>query len=1172
MRVPSSKQSSTWVLTVFCAIFFSTAPALAQATSSIRGQVADQNGAALTGVTVTVRHVETNIERRLTTNSEGIYIADNLQPGGYELRVEATGFQRQLQRVTVLTGNTHTADFSLTVGSANETVTITSGAAQVNASDYKIDQVITRERIEELPLNGRNFLELAQMEPSTVVVQDLDPGGRANNFTQVRVGGVDPALTRITADGVSITDRVTGGAATNFSQESVQEFQITTANFDLSTGVTSIGAVNVVTRGGGNDLHGSAFFFFRDHNMSAFPALKRPTDPGDPSPLCADPQSESCRRAQDPFFVRRQTGFTLSGPAIKDRLFWFGNFEYINLTNVNEITFNRTVGDGGAFANTFNHIGSGFLRGHQTNIRLDYKVNDNHNAFLRWTEEHNRSLQAEEQMESAWERARNNAYNAVFGLTSVLSSRLVNDLRVNWNLLTNFNNSVTTEDCSDPIGCIGVGGPFITVGGTGFSMGSVDFSDRRNRTYQLTNNLSWQKGSHRIRFGGEWEKYIRFGLLNANAGGTITLFGPEQVRVLNPTIYANLPATLRNPAAGPITLADILQLPIQTFTISLGDPSSPAPYNREQARRTDRVRFFFQDGWQMRPSFTLTYGLSWVYETGLRNYDLPKPEYLRPILGGKDEDLLAPPREYGLFGPALGFAWSLGKSKKTVIRGGSGIYYDSDLGFTRIAERRLLGPVGNGLITVAGSSVANPFCTDNPRPTNPGTLCSNGQPPFLIGGATGATVTALTGAQVQSLIPGVVATRTPTGPLGTLPGPTNLELAKTGAGIFDANTRTPYTIQATGGVQREIMKNMVLNADFVMRRGVAFGGPHSIFSVDLNRFNAVTVIGPARPDLTFSLTPSGALPANTAPARVIRQCAAGEVGNISAQCSTGAISVFQSSANSRYLGLHVRLDKRFADHYQLTASYALSRYYSWNGIIDANNWHASYGPNAADQRHRLNISGIWELPEYKGEHRFIRGLASGWQLSGIGQVRSSLPINAGLFGLDHDGDGISTFYPKGTSVNSFGAGLSIDELKQAVANYNTDVILRSRPIVDVFGSNPTAAQLATCNLINPVNGQRMCPLRTPRNQAFQLINLPENFTIRDSAMSVDLRVTKTIKIKEDLRLRLIAEGFNIFNVANLGGYSGDLLNTDFAQPTTRGNTIFGSTGPRAFQFAARLSF
>ncbi|MGH9937711.1 MAG: carboxypeptidase-like regulatory domain-containing protein, partial [Blastocatellia bacterium] len=148
MRVSSSKLSSTRLLTLFCAALFSTAQAEAQGTSGIRGLVTDPTGAVLPNAVVSVRHVGTNIERRLTTNSEGIYIADNIQPGEYEARVEATGFQRQLQRVTVLTGNTHTADFSLTVGSASETVVVTSEAPQINTSDYKMDQVITRERIE----------------------------------------------------------------------------------------------------------------------------------------------------------------------------------------------------------------------------------------------------------------------------------------------------------------------------------------------------------------------------------------------------------------------------------------------------------------------------------------------------------------------------------------------------------------------------------------------------------------------------------------------------------------------------------------------------------------------------------------------------------------------------------------------------------------------------------------------------------------------------------------------------------------------------------------------------------------------------------------------------------------------------------------------------------------
>jgi hypothetical protein len=141
-----------FLLSIFCATI-----ALGQAaTGNIRGAVTDPNGDVAPNATVTIKNAETGIERKLTTNSEGLYTADNLQPGEYEVTVQAQGFQRVLRRVTVLTGNNHTVDFSLTVGRSNETITITSEAAQVNTSDYKIDGVVTRERIEALPLNGRN--------------------------------------------------------------------------------------------------------------------------------------------------------------------------------------------------------------------------------------------------------------------------------------------------------------------------------------------------------------------------------------------------------------------------------------------------------------------------------------------------------------------------------------------------------------------------------------------------------------------------------------------------------------------------------------------------------------------------------------------------------------------------------------------------------------------------------------------------------------------------------------------------------------------------------------------------------------------------------------------------------------------------------------------------------
>ena len=187
----------------------------------------------------------------------------------------------------MLTGNNHTADFALTVGRSNETVTITSEAAQLNTSEYKIDGVVTRERIEALPLNGRNFLELAQLEPGVTVTTVANPGAQHQQLHPRAIAGVSGALTRISVDGASVNDRVTGGSATNFSQESVQEFQISTFNFDLSTSVTSIGSVNIVSRTGTNAYHGAGFLF-RDHNMSAYPNLQR---------RASNP---------DPFFARRQ--------------------------------------------------------------------------------------------------------------------------------------------------------------------------------------------------------------------------------------------------------------------------------------------------------------------------------------------------------------------------------------------------------------------------------------------------------------------------------------------------------------------------------------------------------------------------------------------------------------------------------------------------------------------------------------------------------------------------------------------------------------------------------------------------------------------------------------------------------------------------------------------------
>ncbi|HEX4945498.1 MAG TPA: TonB-dependent receptor [Blastocatellia bacterium] len=1122
----------TWRLYFLAGIILTSlcAPLAQTSTGSIRGTVTDPTGAVLPNVTVIIRNADTNSERKLTTNAEGIFNADNLPPGEYEIVAENTGFRRQRMQATVQTGGSITADFEMTVGTTNETVDITAGQGQVNTSDYKIDGVITRERIENLPLNGRNFLELAQMEPGVSVTTVANPQGSINSFTRVSIGGVSGALTRISVDGASVNDRVTGGTAQNFSQESVQEFQMSTFNFDLSTSVTSIGSVNIVSRTGSNGIRGSGFFFFRDHNMAAYPNLRR---------SALDP---------DPFFARRQSGFTVSGPFKKDKLFWFTNFEYNNQVSVFEVTHtdrNTTVPERGVFANAFDHVGQAPLRAKMFNLRFDYRASEKHTAFLRYSEEHNKSLQFVSGFESSWIRGKNNAYNTVLGVTSVLTPRLVNDFRYNWGILTAALGLPGPQDCSG-IGCLGTGGPRITVGGTGFAIGAADGApqDRANRTYQMTNNLSWQKGNHRIRFGGEWEHYVRFGAWARQETGVVNLFGPEQVRAQNITLYNALPASLRTTTAGAPTLADILKLPLNTFSIGIGDQSSPAPFNRETARRNDRYRLYVQDAWQIVPSFTFNFGLAWSHEDNIRNYDLPKPEYLRPIFG-PGANLAPPPKEYKLFAPALGFAWTLDKAKKTVLRGGSGIYYDSDLGFTRIQERRLIGPWGNGRVLIPGSAIPNPLC----NPT-----CPTGQPATLQQLAPGA----MNGQQAIDLIAPIRTSETAKYPQATNLAIRNIEVYKTGGELFDYGTRTPYSFQVTTGIQREVMRNTILTADFVMRRGVAFGGPHSVFEVDYNRFNSVRNV--AFDPITQAVTA-------TTPNRVLRACTAAERNDPKVQCSNGTIGVYQSGSNTRYVGLHMKLDKRFANRYQFTASYALSTYNSWNGVINLDNLFESYGLNAGDRPHRFNFSGIVELPDYNGDNRFLRGAFRGWQVSSITQFSSAPPLNS-FVSIDTDGDGISFFIPQGMKWNGFGRGQSASDIRKFVETYNADVIARSKPLP----ANPTAAQTAACTLIVPSTNERRCGVRTPLNQVYPLITLPNEIDNGDTLATTDLRVTRAIKFSERLQLRLIGEVFNLFNIANLDGYTGSLQSLSYGTPTTRANQVFGSGGPRAFQLAARFSF
>jgi Carboxypeptidase regulatory-like domain len=1108
-------------LSIFLFVFLALSflPVSAQVpTGSIRGLISDPAQAIVPGAAVIIKSKETGAERNVSTNSAGEYQVANLSPGDYEIKVTRTGFKTQIKILTLRVGDNLTIDFALEIGQANETVVITGETPTINTTDYKISGVVNRQQIENLPLNGRNFLQLAMLEPGVSVEATAAPGTSPNNFFRVSIAGASQTMTRISVDGAPINDRITGGTAQNFSQEMVQEFQISTFNYDISTSVTSVGSINIVSRGGTNELHGTAFMYYRDHNIAAFPGFGR------------DPRRFNDPSLNDPFFARRQMGGSLGGPIKKDNIFWFFSFENNNQDGVFTITNNHPI------YSQYDHVAPNPLTAKQTNARFDFRLTDKHGAFIRLSTDHNDNYNpnAGVRMPSNWVVTKNVATQVFGGLNSTFSPALQNDLRYSYSFYSGPLKNPTADDCRDPIFCLGLGAPQIRGGGD-FRIGANDQTPQNRvlRTYHLSDTLSFLKGSHQFRFGGEWEHFYGVGSWAFNEPATITLHDPVTVYLrataasATPTdqlIYASLPDSLKvisndgNRTFVPLrpgllpSVSDILQLPLRSFVTGIGDPGQPQPFNRDNAARNDRLRFFFGDNWRMKPSFTLTYGVAYVYENKLLNHDLDRPPILSAIFGG---DLRAPQRDKNNFDPTAGFAWDVMKNGKTVIRGGAGIYHDSNIFYVRLPERFLTGPSGNGRGSIPGSLAGLDF-------TNP---------------------TLFSGNRLLSMLPSIRSNFASLLGDGKNLDVRGVETFKTASRLFDPNTVIGYATNTTIGIQREVAHNLVVTADFIMRRSLHFGGLNDTFNYDRNRFDRrrITAIDPV----------SGAVSNVRNP--IIPLCGPAAVStppnlnplNPDAICSQGAFETSESSANYRYTGLHVRVDKRFSERYQFTASYALSRFTGFNEVINFDNLFEADGYQGPDRTHRFTFSGILELPKYSGGSALMKGLMNSWQVSLISQMVSKPPLNANI-GADIDGDGNSTTPLPGTFFRSFGRSVDADKLRDLVDLYNADLERRTQQL----GYRP----------------------RTSKNEILNPILLPDEFDSGDTFFTQDVRLTRLIRFSERYQLSLIGEVFNLFNISNLGGYDSGLLSGRFGKPSNRVGQVFGSGGPRAFQFAARFRF
>jgi Carboxypeptidase regulatory-like domain len=939
------------------------ASAVAQVpTGTISGVVQDESGAIIPTAPVTITNKATGAPRNLVSGADGTYSATLLSAGSYEVKSTVPGFRTIVRDAEVATGSTTTVDLRLQVGQSKDVVTVEAATAQIEYERNAIDGVINRQKIQELPLNGRSFLQLAFLEPGVTV----SPGSTSqyNSLFSVSILGGGSDKTAITVDGGNVRNVIEGDTGMNFSQEVVQEFQLSSANFDLSTGITSVGSVNIVTRAGGNDFHGSAYFFYRDHNMAAYPGLRR-------NPL-----------SPDPFFARRNPGFWLGGPVLKDRLFFFFNFE-----NLNQAQLFTVQPDLPSVAGLAANYASPY-KGKNLSARFDYRLNANHALFARYSHDGNAGFgpNGGATMPSNWLKNTNWSDQSVFGITSSLRPTLVNDFRFNYTYWHNRNLFPTSSDCPD---CIGLGGPQISLVGSNFTVGNTENATqgRDLRRYTFIDNITWQKGSHRFRGGADLEHAPGTGFWGFCDPGCVVAFSPEYIRSVVPAAYVpyffpNLPTTITS-------TTDLLKLPFAGAAVGIGDPSQPPPYNIAQAKQNNHMRFFFQDTWRVRPRLTLNYGIAYQFESTLVNRDLTKPAYLAPVYGN---DLGPTNNNYNNWSPAVGFAWQADKSAKTVVRGGAGIYYDTEQLWRRLQERSEIGPLGNGRIPYPSSGYVNTF---------PGILNVGTQTPLPVGAPApnGNGLFTMTVDQflqiAQQQTPIILQQITPSG--GFNLGVRTIQISKSADNLYPKNYPVQRGIHFSLGVQHQISNDMVLSVDFVRRvyLNTLLG------NLDYNRFNRFI---------------------NGVQTPVIPVCQGAQSGDPNAECSTGGITFWTPAGRSVYNAMLVKLDKRFARRYQFTASYALQDQHGYNGIYNMDQWNSSWGPQGS--RHILTLSGIADLPW-------------GFELGLISSMASTGPTMAFVSNVDLTGSGVSTTPIPGIPFNGFNRGSSKADLEKAVANWNT---------------------------------------------------------------------------------------------------------------------------------------
>jgi hypothetical protein len=607
------------VTVVLLGIALSPAGAQELGTAVLNGDVTDPSGAQVSGATVTVQNAATSAIRTSKTSHAGLFVLNNLAPGDYWVNVQADGFALFKTQVRMEVGQQQDLRVALRVDVAKTAVEITDSAAtSVNTVSSVVDGVVTSSQIDNLPLNGRNFLELALLLPGNAPAPNFDP--TKTNTVVISSAGQLGRGSSVTIDGTDNNDDAVGGMLLNLPEDSVQEFQIATNRFSAETGRSGSAVANVVTKSGSNSLHGSASVYERDQALQALPTLFNP----------AETQGET------PPFSRQQYSGTLGGPIVRDKAWLFGAFEYRNeLSGV--LAGTRNVADQSvteSFARAPLNDALGTLRG-------DWQVSNRDQLTLRYSIEQIEATDSsvvDTSLGSASQRQDlvNHFQNLLGSWTRVLSPTLLNRASFSYNKFWNNTTPVTPGPQLDF--------PSLTDGAS-YRMPQQTWQTR----LQWTDGLDWTHGRHNLRFGGEVQRVMDKFFLGVFQGGRIEF-------VQN---FANQD---RN-GDGVINDQDLLF----AATIRSDHPTQALVI---PDANNNYIAGYVQDDWHVHPQFTLNLGLRYELDTDANNvghYNQINP-ILLPLQGTRHKDT-------NNFGPRVGFNLA-SKSGLLSLHGGYGIYYD----------------------------------------------------------------------------------------------------------------------------------------------------------------------------------------------------------------------------------------------------------------------------------------------------------------------------------------------------------------------------------------------------------------------------------------------------------------------------------------------------------------